>query len=68
MYVHILKTGSRFMCGLSRDGARSFLSLETFFEGNIKPSGTSQWCPICKAAADKEPPCATSAPEPRSPA
>lgn len=56
MNVHILNddgsSGSRlkFLCGLMRNTERSFVTLEIYREGKLKPTGKSQFCPICKAA------------------
>ena len=74
MYIHILSSGNRFLCGLRRDGERSCAPLASFKSGELKPSGDSRWCPICRHVADpdwcpqceKEQPCAKPASEPGS--
>ena len=52
MNVHILKTGNKFFCGLTRDGMRSFITVEVWKSGQLKPVGKTQICPFCKAAYD----------------
>ncbi len=52
MYVHILKAGEKFLCGLRRDSDRSFIPLENWKTGTLKPAGKTQFCPFCEAAYD----------------
>jgi hypothetical protein len=49
MYVHILESGNKFVCGLLRNGERSFVSLDIALLGDLKPAGSTQFCAICKA-------------------
>lgn len=55
MYVHIVpKRGSdRFLCGCNRNAERPFISLDMYRDGGLLPAGETEWCPVCKAAADK---------------
>lgn len=53
MYVHIIdpEDKGRLLCGVIRHDGRSYLPLDLYLSGHVKPAGNTQWCPFCMAAS-----------------
>jgi hypothetical protein len=50
MTVHLYESGGKFLCGLLRNGERSFLPVKLY--GDVNPVGKTVVCPFCRAALE----------------